>query len=125
MDIDYSIKKDEPPMNEINTQDEIFLHEQSERSNRLSVMFIKTKISAGIRSSVEQHNNVKALWKAIDQQFETSDKALVSTLIMKFSSMRLTSVRNVHEHIIEMQDLAAQLKILKVKMSIFFLCTIS
>ena len=88
-------------------------------------MFIKTKISAGIRSSVEQHNNVKALWKAIDQQFETSDKALVSTLIMKFSSMRLTSVRNVHEHIIEMQDLAAQLKILKVKMSIFFLCTIS
>ena len=62
-------------------------------------MFIKTKISAGIHNSVDQHNNVKALLKAIDEQFETSDKALASTLIMKFSSLRLTSVRGVCEHI--------------------------
>ena len=40
MDIDYAIRKDDPPINEINTQDEIFVHEQWERSNRLSVMFI-------------------------------------------------------------------------------------
>lgn len=53
MDIDYAIMKDEPPINEISTQDEIVLHEQWERSNRLSVMFINTKISAGIRGSVE------------------------------------------------------------------------
>ena len=69
MDIDYAIRKDDPPIHEISTQDEIFLHEQWERFNRLSVMFIKTKISAGIRSSVEQHNNVKALLKAINEQF--------------------------------------------------------
>ena len=62
---------------------------------------------------------------AIDEHFETSDKTLANTLIMKFSSMSLTSGRNVHEHTMKMQDLAAQLKILKVKMSIFFLCTIS
>ena len=35
--------------------------------------------------------------------------------------MRLTSVRNVHEHIIKMRDLAAQLKILEVEMSETFL----
>ena len=55
-------------------------------------MFIKTKISDCIHGSVNQHNNVKALLKAIDEQFVTSDKALVSTLIMKFSSLRLTDV---------------------------------
>ncbi|TMW85725.1 hypothetical protein EJD97_022646, partial [Solanum chilense] len=77
------------------------------RSNRLSVMFIKTKIFAGIRSSVEQHNYVKALLKDIDEQFETSDKIPVSTCIMKFSSMRLTSVTNVREHIMKMRDLTA------------------
>lgn len=102
MDIDYAIMKDEPPINEISTQDEIVLHEQWERSNRLSVMFINTKISAGIRGSVEQYNNVKALPKAINEQFETSDKALATTLIMKFSSLRLTGVRGVHEHIMKM-----------------------
>ena len=80
MNIDYAIKKDEPVINEINTQDEIFLHEQWECFNYLSVIFIKIKISVGIRGSVEQYNNVKALLKAIDEHFETSDKALVNTL---------------------------------------------
>ncbi|XP_016570318.2 uncharacterized protein LOC107868208 [Capsicum annuum] len=102
MDIDYAIRKDEPHIDEISTQVEIALYEQWECSNSLSVMFIKTKISAGIRGSVEQHYNVKALLKAIDEQFETSDKALASTLIMKCSSMRLTCVRGVHEHIMKM-----------------------
>ncbi|KAH0653422.1 hypothetical protein KY290_031702 [Solanum tuberosum] len=113
MDIDYAIRKDEPPSNEIYTQDEIVLHEQWERSNRLSVMFIKTKISTSIRGFVEQYNNVKTLLKAIDEQFETSDEALANTLIMKFSSMKLTSVRGVCEHIMKMRDLAAQIKILE------------
>ena len=67
MDIDYAIRKDMPPINEISTQDEIFLHEQWERSNRLSVMFIKTKISTSTHSGVEQHNDIKALQKAIDK----------------------------------------------------------
>ena len=84
MDINYAIRKNEPPINEINTQDEIFLHEQWECFNYLSVIFIKIKISVGIRGSVEQYNNVKALLKAIDEQFETSYNALASTLIMKF-----------------------------------------
>ncbi|RVW85491.1 Retrovirus-related Pol polyprotein from transposon TNT 1-94 [Vitis vinifera] len=76
-------------------------------------MFIKTKISTGIRGSINQHNKVKALLKAIDEQFKTSDKALVDTLIMKFSSLRLTNVRGVHEHIMQMRDIVAQLKTLK------------
>jgi len=45
----------------------LFFMNNGKRSNRLSVMFIKTKISAGIRGSVEQYNNVKALLKAIDE----------------------------------------------------------
>ena len=46
------------------------------------MMFIKIKISVGIRGYVEQIDKVKPLLKAIDKQFATSDKALASTLIM-------------------------------------------
>ncbi|XP_075109191.1 uncharacterized protein LOC142180982 [Nicotiana tabacum] len=87
MIIDYAIRKHEPYIAKTSTPVEISLHEQWERSNRLSTMFIKTKIIASIRGSVEQYTNVKELMKVIDEQFETSDKALISTLIMKFSSM--------------------------------------
>ena len=122
MDIDYAIRKEEPdPIIETSTVEVVCLYDKWERSNRLSVMFIKTKISAGIRGSVEQITNVKKLLKAIDKQFETSDKALASTLIMQFSSTKLTETRGVRDHIMRMRDIAAQLQTLEVTMSDTFL----
>ena len=73
MDIDYAIRKDKPTITDTGTTTEKALYEQWERSNRLSLMFIKTKISDGIRGFVDQHDNVKALLKVIDEQFVTSD----------------------------------------------------
>ncbi|RVW36520.1 Retrovirus-related Pol polyprotein from transposon TNT 1-94 [Vitis vinifera] len=84
-------------------------------------MNIKTKISASIRGSIEQHENVRELLKAIDEQFVTLDKALASTLIMKFTSLKLTGIKGVREHIMEMKDIVAQLKKLEVEMSESFL----
>ena len=55
--------------------------------------------------------------KAIDEQFVTSDKALASTLIMKFTSLKLTGIKGVCEHIMEMRDIVAQLNKLEVEMS--------
>ncbi|KAL8170304.1 hypothetical protein V2J09_022108 [Rumex salicifolius] len=130
MDIDYAIRKDEPAsITEASTPEAIALYEKWERSNRLSVMFIKTKISASIRGSVDQHEKVKDLIKAIDEQFASSDKALASTLIMQFSSLRHTEIKGVRDYIMRMRDIAAQLKALEVTMSEsflvhFILCTL-
>ena len=84
-------------------------------------MFIKTKISASICGFVEQIDKVKPLLKAINEQFVTSDKTLTSTLIMQFSSTKLTGIRGVRDHIMRMRDIAAQLKSLEVTMSDTFL----
>jgi hypothetical protein len=67
------------------------------------MMFIKTRISAGIRGSVDQHEKVRDLLKVIDEQFITSDKVLASTTIMKFLSLKLTSMRGVCGSIEETQ----------------------
>ena len=92
-------------------------------------MFIKTNISASIRGSVDQHDKVRDLLKAIDEQFTTSEKSLASTLIMQFSSIKLTGTRGVREHIMHLRDIVAQLKTLEVTMSEsflvhFILCTL-
>ena len=76
MDIDYAIRKDEPQITKTSTKEENVLQEQWERSNHLNVMFIKTSISTSICGLVEKHTNVRALHKAIDEQFATSDKTL-------------------------------------------------
>ncbi|XP_039165457.1 uncharacterized protein LOC120291789 [Eucalyptus grandis] len=97
MDIDYVIRKDKPPAPiDSSTAAEITLYNQWER-------------------------NAKALLEAIDTQFESSEKAHAMTLIMKFSSMKLTSVKGVREYIMQMRDIAAQLKNLKVEISEYFL----
>ena len=106
MDIDCAIRKDEPDaITETSTTEVAYLYDKWERFNSLSVMFIKTKISIGIRDSVKQIDKVKPLLKAIDEQFLTSDKALASTLIMQFSSNNLTKIRRVRDHIMSMRDI--------------------
>ncbi|KAL6329388.1 hypothetical protein AAG906_017702 [Vitis piasezkii] len=93
MDIDYAIRKDEPhKITDTNTPDEILLYKL----------------------------NVHDLLKVIDEQFVTSDKALASTLIM-FTSLKLTGVKGVREHIMEMRDILTQLKKLEVEMFESFL----
>ena len=52
MDIDYDIKKDKPTITDTSTTTEKALYEQWEWSNRLSLMFIMTKIFDGIPGSV-------------------------------------------------------------------------
>ncbi|KAL4310044.1 hypothetical protein GQ457_01G035740 [Hibiscus cannabinus] len=92
LDIDYAIRKSEPKQG-----------------------------SADVRGSIEQYENVQDLLAAIEKQFQTSQKSLASTLIMKFTSLKLTTVKGVRDHINKMRDLAARLKALEVEMSDSFL----
>lgn len=75
---------------------------------------MNTRVPSGIRGSVENHSNARELLKALDEQFESSDKTSASTPIMKFSSVRLTSVRGEREHMNMIRDITSQLKILEV-----------
>ena len=120
MDIDYALRKDGPPaITYESSPAAVALYERWNWSNWLNVMFIKIKITAGIR--VDQHEKVWDLLKVINDQFIISNKALASTIIMKFSSLQFTSVKGVREYIMQMRDILAQLKKLEVDMSKSFL----
>ena len=86
-DIDYVIRKDEPStLLATSTKAKVELYDKWERSNRLSIMFIKTHISTGIRGFIEKHKKVRNLMKVIDEQFAKSEKSLASILIIQFST---------------------------------------
>ena len=107
MDIDYAIRKDEPSIvYATSTKASIELYESWERSNRLSVMFIKTHIYAYIHNSIEKHNKVQYLLKAIDDQFAKSVKSLANTLVIQFSTLKLIRVKGMCDHIMRMIDMA-------------------
>jgi len=84
-------------------------------------MFIKPHIEKSIRGSIPDCAKLKKYFKALEEQFETSDKALASTLMTKMCSMKFNVTKEVHEHIMEMRDIAAQLRLLDIEMSESFL----
>ncbi|GMI76028.1 hypothetical protein HRI_001272100 [Hibiscus trionum] len=116
MDIDYAIMKSEPHITDTSNQVDLALYEKWERSNRCSV-FIKSKIPADVRGSIEHYKNVKELLITTEKQFQTSQKSLASTLIMKFTSLKPITVKDVRDHINKMRNLVARLKALEVEMS--------
>ncbi|XP_068655374.1 uncharacterized protein [Aristolochia californica] len=93
MDLNLAIRVDEPPKpTESNTQIEKTSFELWERSNRLSLMFIKSHIGKSIHGSIPEY------------------KTLAITLINQICSMKLTDTKGVSEHIMQMRDMAARLK---------------
>nr|XP_016452864.1 PREDICTED: uncharacterized protein LOC107777372 [Nicotiana tabacum] len=121
-DLDLALRVDEPPIpTKSSTPAAKANYERWERSNRLSLILIKAHISQSIRGSIPNSDKVKTYMKAIDEQFVSSDKALASTLMKRLSNMTFDRSRIVHEHIMEMRDIAAKLKSLEVDMSEPFL----
>ncbi|KAF7113340.1 hypothetical protein RHSIM_RhsimUnG0136500 [Rhododendron simsii] len=122
MDLDLAIREGEPPKptNESSIAVRV-AYDRWERSNRLSLMLIKTHISSSIRNSIPSCDKVKDYMKAIEEQFVSSDKALASTLMNRLSGMKHNSSSSVGEHIMKMRDIVARLKSLEVEISDSFL----
>ncbi|XP_057468142.1 uncharacterized protein LOC130757397 [Actinidia eriantha] len=108
MDLDLALRVDEPPiLTETSEQTEVAAYERWERTNSLSLMFIKSHFSKGISGSIPDCDKAKDFMKAIKEEFVGSDKALASTLMKKLSGMKHNNSKSVREHIMEMRDIAA------------------
>jgi hypothetical protein len=80
-------------------------------------MFMKSHVSKGIKGAIPECTKVEAFIKAVEEQFVSFNKALASTLMKKLSSKSFDNSRSVREHIMEMRDMAAQLKSLEIDIS--------
>ncbi|KAF7812734.1 putative RNA-directed DNA polymerase [Senna tora] len=94
LDLDYALRKEEPPV---------------------------PTAATSIRGSIPDKEKVKDYMQAIDEQFASSDKSLTSTLMAQLSSMKYTGTKAVREHIMQMRDIAAQLKSLDIEITDSFL----
>ncbi|XP_020106257.1 uncharacterized protein LOC109722574 [Ananas comosus] len=122
MDLDLALRAEQPPkiVGPMSPQQE-FAQEKWERSNRLSLMLIKSRVSKSIRGSIPKYDKAKDYLKAIEEQFVNSDKVLASTLMDKLSSTKYSGNGSIRKHIMEMRDIAAQLTALEVTISDSFL----
>lgn len=123
MDLNYALHKYElPALMTTSTQMRLLQVKVGSNLIALSMMFTKYHVMTSIRGSIPECKNVNKLRMATDEQFDSSDMALASTLVGKLSLMKVTDTKSVCENIMQMRDIAAQLESLKLRYPRPFWC---
>lgn len=117
MDLDLSLVTDKPEESA-----EVTVKEAWNRSNRLSLMFIRMTVANNIKTSLPAEvDNAKDLLAAIKDRFKSADKSLAGTLMAELTTMKYDGDTGIQEHILNMADKAAKLGTLGMKVEEPFL----
>ncbi|XP_019084227.1 PREDICTED: uncharacterized protein LOC109125895 [Camelina sativa] len=111
LDMDLALREEEPdPLTIISTEEEKALHKAWEKANRLSMMFLKMTIASNIKTSLPNADKAIDYVAAIEERFKTADKSLAGKLMADLTTIKYDGTMSMHEHCIEMTNLAAKLK---------------
>ncbi|KAF9685453.1 hypothetical protein SADUNF_Sadunf03G0056100 [Salix dunnii] len=99
LDLDLALLKDKPdPLTDKSTPEEKTLFNTWERSDRLSIMFLRMTIASNIKTSLPKSENAKDYMKAIEERFKTADKSLAGKLMADLTTIKFDGTRSMHEH---------------------------
>ena len=110
LDLDSSLRYEKPAaLTDNSSVDETNAFDGWERSNRLSLMFMRLTIASNIKTSLLHIETAKHLMTAVEERFRAADKSLAGTLMAQLTTMQYDGVKGMQEHILEMSNIAAKL----------------
>ncbi|XP_028081257.1 uncharacterized protein LOC114282718 [Camellia sinensis] len=122
LDLDMTLHEDKPAdINEYSTAEQIALSESWKRSDRLNLMFMKMTIANNIKTSLPQIVNALEYLKTVEDRFGSADKSLAGTIMVELITMKYDGNRGVQDHILNMADKDAKLKMLGMQVDETFL----
>ncbi|XP_074562538.1 uncharacterized protein LOC141819065, partial [Curcuma longa] len=114
LDLDFALLKEKPTaITDSSSEEEKSKYKIWERSNRLSLMFMRMTIANNIKTTIPQTENAKEYLKFVEERFCSADKSLAGTLN--------GTTRSMQEHTIEMTNIVARLKSLGMAVDDFIL----
>lgn len=134
LDYDLALREDIPK--EPQTAEELDMNEEDyenvewnykeklaawEKSNRMSLMYIKNHIAKDIIGGIVDSDNAKTYLANIEENFKSSSKTYASTIISKMITSSYNGKGSVRKHILEMTHMAHQLKSMDMDVSEGFL----
>ncbi|XP_016453596.2 uncharacterized protein LOC107777938 [Nicotiana tabacum] len=122
MDLDLALLNDKPAaITDSSSADEKSFYKAWERSNRLSLMFMRMNIANNIKSTIPQTESAMEYLTFVEERFRSADKSLAGTLMAELTTMKFDGSRSMQNHIIEMTNIAARLQTLGMKVDDSFL----
>ncbi|KAG6532401.1 hypothetical protein ZIOFF_006241 [Zingiber officinale] len=122
LDLDLALQVEKPAaITNASGNEERAHYKAWERSNRLSLMFMRMSIANNIKSALPKTESAKEFMEFVKEHSQTADKSLAGTLIGTLTTMKFDGSRTMHEHVIEMTNIAARLKSLGMEVDENFL----
>ena len=84
-------------------------------------MFMQMSIANSLKSTLLEYDTTKEFFKTVEERFRSIDKSLTGTLTAKLNTMKFDGTRRMHKHILEISNLAAKLKALRMNVDESFL----
>ncbi|XP_025664482.1 uncharacterized protein [Arachis hypogaea] len=110
LDLDLSLLEEKPIVTDDNDEDEKYALKTWERSNRLSLMFMRMTTASNIKTTLPQTESAKEYLVFVEDRFRFADKSLAITLMSQLTTMKFDGSKSMQEHTIEMTNIAAKLK---------------
>ncbi|XP_047267550.1 uncharacterized protein LOC124897971 [Capsicum annuum] len=122
LDLDVALYSKKPTViTEASSDEEKSYYKHWDRSNRLSLMFMRINIVGNIKTTLSKTESTKELLKLVEKSSQTADKSLAGTLMGTLTTIKFNGSRTMHEHVIEMTNIAARLKSLGMEVEQNFL----
>ncbi|XP_009630499.4 uncharacterized protein LOC107815912 [Nicotiana tabacum] len=122
MDLDLALLNDKPAaITDSSSADEKSFHKAWERSNRLSLMFMRMNIANNIKITIPKTESARKYLKFVKEHFRSADKSLAGTLMIELTTIKFDGSRSMQNHITEMTNIAARLQTLGMKVDDSFL----
>ena len=122
MDLDLALRVENPAnITVLSTAEENNHYKTWERSNKLSLMYMRMSIANNIKTTLPKIDNAKEMLKFVEERSQTADKSLARTIMSTLTTMKFDGSRTMHEHVIEMTNLSVRLKSLGMEVDESFL----
>ncbi|XP_027364268.1 uncharacterized protein LOC113871375 [Abrus precatorius] len=111
LDLDVALQVEKPTAITATSSNEEKAHFKAwERSNRLSLIFMQMSVASNIKSAFPKTDVATQFMKNVEERSQTANKSLAGTLMSTLITMKFDGSRTMHEHVIEMTNIAARLK---------------
>ena len=84
-------------------------------------MFMQMTIASNIKTTLQIIDNAMEFLNNVEDRFRIADKSFAGTIMANLTTMKFDGTRGMHEHILEMTNLATKLKVLGMNVDEFLL----
>ncbi|KAL5582508.1 hypothetical protein UlMin_014950 [Ulmus minor] len=120
LDLDLSLHVEKhPAITDTSSDEDMTYYDSWERSNKLSLMFMRLSVANNIKTTLPKIDNAKEFMKFVEKRSQTADISLL--LMATLTTIKFDGSRSMHEHVIEMTKITTRLKSLRINVDENFL----